>query len=222
MKKLRILLVDDHALMREGLAALINSHPSMEVVGNAADGGEALAQAALTAPDLVLMDVSMPVLDGIEATRLLKRELPGLKVLALTAYDNHVYLRQLLAAGASGYVLKRTAAKLLIDAIEAVAAGGTYLEPGMSHAPEDDDAGGGGTAGNALRGEMRRVTLTEREQEVLTLVAKGHTNKEISAHLGISVKTVEVHKSNIMSKLGLKNRADVVRYALTLGWLDRP
>jgi len=217
MKKLRILLVDDHALMREGLAVLINSHPSMEVVGNAADGREAVAQAALTAPDLVLMDVSMPVLDGIEATRLLKRELPALKVLALTAYDNHVYLKQLLAAGASGYVLKRTAAKFLIDAIEAVASGGNYLEPGMPAAPEHDSG-----AGHALRGEIRRATLTEREQEVLTLVAKGHTNKEISAHLGISVKTVEVHKSNIMSKLGLKNRADVVRYALTLGWLDRP
>lgn len=217
MKKLRILLVDDHALMREGLAVLINSHPSMEVVGNAADGREAVAQAAITAPDLVLMDVSMPVLDGIEATRLLKREFPALKVLALTAYDNHVYLKQLLAAGASGYVLKRTAAKFLIDAIEAVASGDNYLEPGMSAAPEQDSG-----AGNALRGEIRRATLTEREQEVLTLVAKGYTNKEISAHLGISVKTVEVHKSNIMSKLGLKNRADVVRYALTLGWLDRP
>jgi DNA-binding NarL/FixJ family response regulator len=217
MNKLRILLVDDHALMREGLAVLINSHPCMEVVGNASDGDEALTQAALTKPDLVLMDVSMPVLNGIEATRLLKRELPSLKVLALTAYDNHVYLRQLMAAGASGYVLKRTAAKSLIDAIEAVAAGGTYLEPGMADAPE-----GEAVPGNALRGEIRRLTLTEREQEVLTLVAKGHTNKEISSHLGISVKTVEVHKSNIMSKLGLKNRADVVRYALTLGWLDLP
>ena len=215
-RKLRILLVDDHALMREGLAALINSRPDMEIVGAAADGREALEQAAVTAPDLVLMDVSMPVLDGIQATRRLKEELPALKVLALTAYDSRVYLRQLLAAGASGYVLKRRAAKFLVDAIEVVAKGDTYFDPDMSPAAEDD------TRGNStLRGEIRGRTLTGREQDVLTLVAKGHTNKEISSHLGISVKTVEVHKNNIMSKLGLKNRADVVRYALTLGWLDR-
>jgi DNA-binding NarL/FixJ family response regulator len=201
--------------MREGLAALINSRSDMEIVGDAADGREALELAVITAPDLVLMDVSMPVLDGIQATRRLKEELPGLKVLALTAYDSRVYLRQLLAAGASGYVLKRTAAKFLVDAIEVVAKGDTYFDPDMSPTA-DDDAGGN----NTLRGEIRGRTLTGREQDVLTLVAKGHTNKEISSHLGISVKTVEVHKNNFMSKLGLKNRADAVRYALRLGWLD--
>lgn len=215
-KKLRILLVDDHALMREGLTVLINSQPDMEVVGDASDGGEALARADAAAADIVLMDVSMPVLDGIQATRRLKGEHPLVKVLALTAYDNHVYLRQLLDAGASGYVLKRTAAKSLIDAIRVVAAGGSYLDPDMAPVPENHAGERSG-----LRGEIERGELTGREQEVLILVAKGHTNKEVSARLGISVKTVEVHKSNLMSKLGLKNRADVVRYALSLGWLDR-
>jgi two-component system response regulator NreC len=215
MSKLKILLADDHALMRDGLISLINSQPDMEVVGDASDGMEALAQVELTAPDVVLMDISMPVLDGIQTTARLKRLHPQIKVLALSAYDNQVYLRQLLEAGASGYVLKRTAAKGLIEAIRLVAGGGTYLDPelvGMIERDADKRV--------KLRGESVRGDLTGREQEILIMVAKGHTNKEISAHLGISVKTVEVHKGNILSKLDLKNRADVVRYALGRGWLQ--
>ncbi|HZI17779.1 MAG TPA: response regulator transcription factor [Pyrinomonadaceae bacterium] len=214
-KKLRILLADDHALMREGLAALINSRAEMEVVALAADGAEALRLIAETAPDIVLMDVSMPVLDGIQAARRLRADHPSVRVLAVTAYDNQAYLRQLLDAGACGYVLKRTAAKALIEAITTVAAGGVYLDPEVDNNAEDY-----AQAPSNLRGEPRRGELTGREREVLILVAHGHTNKEVSARLGISVKTVEVHKANIMTKLGLKNRADVVRYALSLGWLD--
>jgi two-component system, NarL family, response regulator NreC len=216
-RKLRILLADDHALMREGLAALINSQQDMEVIGLAADGQEALRQAEAASPDIVLMDVSMPVLDGIQATRRLKADYPAVKVLAVTAYDNPAYLRQLIEAGASGYVLKRTAAKALIEAIAAVAGGRIYLDSEMGLDEIEYPQSGG-----ALRGEPRRGSLTGREKEVLVLVARGHTNKEVSSQLGISVKTVEVHKTNIMTKLGLKNRADVVRYAHSLGWLDGP
>lgn len=215
MSKLKILLADDHALMRDGLISLINSQPDMEVVGDASDGQEALAQVAANSPDVVLMDISMPLLDGIQATSRLKREHPETKVLALTAYDNQVYLRQLLEAGATGYVLKRMAAKGLIEAIRIVAAGGVYLDPELA-----SSAGPDAGASVRLRGEAGRGDLTGREQEILIMVAKGYTNKEISAHLGISVKTVETHKGNIMTKLALKNRADAVRYALGRGWLQ--
>lgn len=213
--KLKVLLADDHALIRDGLSSLINVQPDMLVVGGASDGREALALAAETEPDVVLMDISMPVLDGIQATRQLKRERPAVKVLALTAYDNHAYLAELLEAGASGYVLKKMAAKGLIEAIRIVAAGGTYLDPHLSERVSAAPA----ESGTRLRGELRRGELTSREEEILTLVAKGYTNKEISTRLGISVRTVESHKGNIMAKLELKNRADVVRYALDRGWL---
>lgn len=211
--KLKVLLADDHALIRDGLCSLIDAQPDMVVVGGAADGREALEKAAETEPDVVLMDISMPTLDGIQATRQLKRDRPGVKVLALTAYDNQAYLTQMLEAGASGYVLKKMAAKGLIEAIRVVAAGGAYLDPHLSERP----AAAAGVP--RLRGELRRGELTSREEEILTLIAKGYTNKEISARLGISVRTVESHKGNIMAKLDLKNRADAVRYALDRGWL---
>lgn len=213
-RRLRVLLADDHALIRDGLGSLIDVQPDMLVVGGAADGREALEKAAETDPDIVLMDISMPVLDGIQATRRLKRDRPAVKVLALTAYDNQAYLAQLLEAGADGYVLKKMAAKDLIEAIRVVAAGGTYLDPHLS-------GRGGAGPDPRLRGELRRGELTSREQEILTLIATGYTNKEISSRLGISVKTVEAHKGNIMAKLELKNRADAVRYALDRGWLGR-
>jgi len=213
-RKLRVLLADDHALIRDGLASLINAQPDMAVVADAADGREAVERAAGADPDVVLMDISMPVLDGIRATRLLKLERPSVKVLALTAYDNQAYLTQLMEAGASGYVLKKMAAKELIEAIRVVAAGGTYLDPHLTGPSAEP-------SGPRLRGESRGGELTSREQEILTLIATGYTNKEISARLGISVKTVESHKGNIMAKLELKNRADAVRYALGRGWLER-
>lgn len=213
--RLRVLLADDHALIRDGLSSLIDAQPDMTVVGGAADGREAVELAAETEPDVVLMDISMPVLDGIQATRQLKRERPAVKVLALTAYDNRAYLAQLLEAGASGYVLKKMAAKGLIEAIRVVAAGGTYLDPHLSGLEPSAPPGG-----PRLRGELRRGELTSREEEILVLIAKGYTNKEISSRLDISVRTVESHKGNIMAKLDLKNRADAVRYALDRGWLS--
>jgi DNA-binding NarL/FixJ family response regulator len=211
--QLRILIADDHAIMRDGLISLINAQPDMRVVADARDGREALRLARETSPDVAIIDISMPELNGIEAARQLKREHRELKVLTLTAYDNPVYLHQLLQAGATGYVLKNLAAKELIAAIRVVASGGTYLDPMMAAEAE--------TLAPAikLRGDVKRGDLTEREREILLLIARGYTNKEIAAQLAISVKTVETHKGNIMMKLDLKNRADAVRFAVQQGWL---
>ncbi len=213
MSKLRIVLADDHAMMRDGLVSLIDAQPDMQVVGQAGNGREAIARAHEMLPDIIIMDVSMPELDGIQATRQLKIAHPTLKVLALTAYDNPVYVRQLFDAGATGYILKNLAAQELIHAIRIVAEGQTYLDPTMSESATSSPAG------ERLRGSVRRGELTGREQEILLLVAQGYTNKEIAIRLTISVKTVESHKGNIMTKLDLKNRADAVRYAARQGWL---
>ena len=213
MAKLRVFLADDHAVVREGLKALVNAQPAMAVVGEAADGLSACAQVALLAPDVVVMDVSMPGLSGSQATARLRLECPAVRVLALTVHEDKGYLRQLLAAGAAGYVLKRAAPEELIQAIRAVAAGGVYLDPGM--------------AGKVLGGFVRQAAadgvgaeLSEREAEVARQTAAGHSNKEVAARLDLSVKTVETYRARAMEKLGLRGRADLVRYAVQQGWLQ--
>jgi len=211
---LRILLADDHVMMREGLKSLVNAQADMEVVGEAGDGRAALLKARELQPDVVVMDISMPELNGIQATGRLKGCCRKAKVLALTAYDDGGYLRQLLEAGASGYVLKRAAAEELVKAIRVVAAGGVYLDPALAGRVVSGYVGR-----KRLRGAPQNTELSEREEEVMRLVAWGYTNKEVAAYLNISVKTVETHKTNLMEKLDLKGRADVVRYALRQGWL---
>jgi len=211
---LRILLADDHAMMREGLRSLVNAQADMEVVGEAGDGRAALLKARELQPDVVVMDISMPELNGIQATERLKGCCRKAKVLALTAYDDGGYLRQLLEAGASGYVLKRAAAEELVKAIRVVAAGGVYLDPALAGRVVSGYVGR-----KRLRGAPQNTELSEREEEVMRLVAWGYTNKEVAAYLNISVKTVETHKTNLMEKLDLKGRADIVRYALRQGWL---
>ena len=214
MAKLRVFLADDHAVVREGLKALVNAQPAMAVVGEAADGLTACAQVALLAPDVVVMDVSMPGLSGSQATARLRLECPAVRVLALTVHEDRGYLRQLLATGAAGYVLKRAAPEELIQAIRAVAAGGVYLDPSM--------------AGKVLGGFVRQAAadgaagaeLSEREAEVARQTAAGHSNKEIAARLELSVKTVETYRARAMEKLGLRGRADLVRYAVQQGWLQ--
>ena len=213
MAQLRVLLADDHAVVRGGLKALANAQPAMEVVGEAADGLSAGVQVALLAPDVVVMDVSMPGLSGSQATARLRLECPAVRVLALTVHEDKGYLRQLLAAGAAGYVLKRAAPEELIQAIRAVAAGGVYLDPGM--------------AGKVLGGFVRQAAadgagaeLSEREAEVARQTAAGHSNKEVAARLDLSVKTVETYRARAMEKLGLRGRADLVRYAVQQGWLQ--
>ena len=212
---LRVLLVDDHATVRHGLRLLIDSQPDMEVVGEAADGAEATKQTMALAPDVVVMDISMPGVNGLAATRTLA-ELPRRPhVVALTRYGDHAYLQEVLRAGASGYVLKQSASTELLQAIRAIAGGGHYLDSALTSRVTDlflDREG--------RKSTQRRAAITDREAEVLRLIAWGHSNKEIAAQLDLSVKTIEVHKANAMRKLGFGGRIDIVRYAILQGWLQ--
>lgn len=214
MEKLRILIADDHALLRDGLKALVNAEPDMEVVGEAENGTVVLEKIKQLKPDVVLMDISMPELNGARATRRLKNLFPTIKVLALTAHEDKSYLRHMLEAGASGFLLKRAAADQLIEAIHSVAGDACYIDPTF--------------AGKVLsrfihpvsKSTNERNELSEREVEVLTLTAWGHSNKEIASRLDISVKTVETYKARLLEKLQLTSRTEIVRYAVRRGWLQ--
>jgi DNA-binding NarL/FixJ family response regulator len=213
--KLRVFLADDHAVVRAGLKALVSSENDMEVVGEAADGKKALAQITDLRPEIAVVDVSMPGLDGGRLTEAITQCCPEVRVVALTVHEDKGYLRQLLRAGAKAYVLKRSAAEDLIGAIRIVAGGEMYLDPLMSQAAvgsivESPDGAGVATLTRAL---------SARETEVARLIAQGYSNKEIAARLDISVKTVETHKARIMEKLKINTRAELVRMALYEGWL---
>ena len=214
-KRLRIVLADDHGIVRQGLKLLIDSQPDMLVIGEAADGAGVLTQAQALKPDVVVMDISMPGINGLVATRTLKQAQPDIAIIVLTRHDEDTYFEELLRAGASGYVLKQSPPPELLQAIRAVAAGGIYLDPAVTNRVADGLLGGKLLDSRAAT----RATISERESEVLRLVAVGHTNKEIANQLNISVKTVEVHKTNAMRKLGLAGRVDVVRYGVLQGWL---
>ena len=215
MTKLRVMLADDHETVRDGLRLIVEAQDDMEVVGSAGDGLAAVEEAQRLLPDVLVMDVSMPKLNGLKATERLREVCPEVKVLTLSRHADDGYVRELLGAGASGYVLKQSASAELIHAIRAVASGGKYLDPKLAAKVVDDYAG----RGSGLRGEARG-SLSDRESEVLRLIALGHSNKEIAARLSLSVKTVEVHKANAMRKLNLTGRIDLVRYAMFQGWLE--
>jgi two-component system, NarL family, response regulator NreC len=214
-QKLRILLADDHQIVRDGLRLLIDSQENMCVAGEAANGKQALASAAELRPDIVVMDLSMPELNGLQATVQLKARFPELKVIALTAHEDESYLLELCRAGASGYVLKRSAGDALIQTILAVARGEVRFEASLvSKALARQISGasrGGGGAG---------TELSDRERQVLSRVAWGYSNKEIAGSLALSVKTVETYKVRITEKLGLRSRTEMVQYALRQGWLN--
>ena len=214
MEKLKILLAEDHRILREGLRRLIDDAPNMQVVGEADDGVTAWQKTKELEPDVVLMDLSMPRLNGAEATLKIRELCPQVKVIALTAHRATAYLKQALRAGASGYVLKQAAFDELIDAIQTVAKGGSYIDRASQelivNSPIDNVV---------FKGEAQGKPLSEREVEVMSLVANGYTNKEIASKLAISVKTVESHKTNSMQKLDLKSRAEVVDYARFRGWI---
>jgi two-component system, NarL family, response regulator NreC len=211
----RVLLADDHETVRQGLKLLLNAQPDIEVVGEAADGHEAVSQVKEILPHVVVMDVSMPLLNGLAATRAVKEVAPEVAVVALTRHSDEAYVQEMLGAGASGYVLKQSASTELLRAIRAAATGQRYLDATLAARAADAYLARNGT-------RRPNPTISERETNVLRMMALGHSNKEIGNALDISVKTVEVHKANAMRKLGLRGRIDVVRYAALNGWLQDP
>lgn len=211
---LRIVLADDHAVVREGLKAVVSAQEDMRVVGEAADGEAAWRAAKELAPDVLVMDLSMPVMGGAEATARVKHDCPSVKVLALTVHEERLYLTQLLRAGASGYVLKRAASAELVRAVRTVAAGGTYIDPSVAAAVVE-----GYLDAEAAAEQPVHDTLSDRERQVLVSIARGFSNKEIAAELGLSIKTVETYKARVAEKLGLHSRVEIVRYAARHGWL---
>ncbi len=214
MKPIRVLLADDHTVMREGLVLLINSQHDMQVVAQAADGQEACKKARAAKPDVAVLDLSMPQMNGLQAAEALRQECPQVKVLALSMHADESYLRELVKARAAGYVLKQSAGEELLAAIRKVAKGGVHFDHGLAtRAVCEELAKRGGPAGR------RGVGLTEKEEMVLRLVARGYTNKEVAAQLELSPKTVEAYKARFGRKLGLHGRAEMVRYALRHGWL---
>jgi DNA-binding NarL/FixJ family response regulator len=211
-KKLRLLLVDDHAVVREGLRALLSADHRFEIVGEASDGIAALSAAERLRPDVVVLDVSIPGLNGAQVARRLKSSQPDVRTLALTVHEEGGYLRSLMDAGASGYVLKRSAPAELLRAIEVIGEGGTYLDSSIASQLV-------GRLGQKRAVDEPSATLSEREREVVQLVAHGYSNKEIAEKLGVSVKTIETYRYRATDKLGLHGRADLVRYAIDQGWL---
>ena len=218
MKKLTLLLCDDHPVLRSGISAVLASHDDLEVIGQAADGEQAVKLAAELQPDVIVMDVSMPRMDGIEATARIKAARPTARILALTVHEDSDYVHRLLEAGASGYVLKRSAAEDLGRAIHSVAAGGLYLDPRVA---DQVLAGLRGFAGPGASGAPgQRARLSEREAQILRHLAAGFAMKEIGVKLDLSVRTLETYKARAMEKLGISSRAEIVDYALKQGWLN--
>jgi DNA-binding NarL/FixJ family response regulator len=210
MKKIRVLIVDDHTLVREGVRAMLALASDIEVVGEAANGKEALEKTEQLLPDVVLMDLAMPIMGGLEATRRISRQFPGSRVLALTQYDDSEYVIPVIEAGARGYITKMAAFSELATAIQSVYRGESYLSP---------------TAASALIDECQLKTnvetevdpyqrLTDREREILKLIVEGHTAREIAEMLVVSRKTVEWHKSSLMNKLNIHNKTDLIKYAI--------
>jgi DNA-binding NarL/FixJ family response regulator len=211
---IRILMVDDHPVVLAGLKALVGTDPDFVIVGEARDGRTALRLAMQLAPNVVVLDISLPEMNGIELAAALRSERPDCRILVLTVHEERAYLRQLLELGVEGYLLKRSAADELPRAIRAVAAGGVYLDPAIA----------GKAVGPLARSRDPSQTgeaaeLSDRENDVLRMVASGHSNKAISARLSISVKTVETYKARGMDKLGFRSRVELVRYAADQGWL---
>jgi len=210
----RVFLVDDHPVILAGVRALVGADAGVEVIGEAREGRTALRLAAELKPDVLVLDLSLPGLNGVEVARQLRTDCPNCKVLALTVHEDGAYLRQVLEAGGVGYVLKRSATDELIRAIHAVAAGGFYLDPAIA-----GRLVGYGQQKPQEPALPRAAELSERELDVLRLTSLGHSNKTIAGNLRIGVKSVETYKARAMAKLGFRTRVEVVRYALSKGWL---
>ena len=207
MTKIRVLLVDDHAILREGLRALLSCYDDVQVVGEAQNGAVALEQVEALQPDVVIMDIAMPVMDGFESTRRIRQKYPQTRVLVLTQYEDKEYVVPLLQAGASGFVLKQALGADLINALRTVAQGETFLYPSVATVALEE-------LRKPSKGEEAGSTLTLREREILQYIVAGKTNAQIAAALMLSIKTIEWHRGNLMGKLGVHSVADLVRYAL--------
>jgi two-component system response regulator NreC len=216
MPEIRVLIAEDHETVREGLKLIVDAQEDMQVCGEAGNGRDAVRLAQELKPDVLLMDISMPELNGLTAAAKLKRIAPEIKILTLTRHTDEAYLQELLQAGVSGYVLKQSSASELVRALRAVAGGSNYLDPSMT----------GKVFGNYVeksakpRGETRGAKLSERESETLRQIALGYSNNEIAQKMDISVKTVEAHKANALRKLNMHSRIDIVRYAILQGWMQ--
>jgi DNA-binding NarL/FixJ family response regulator len=210
MSKIRILLVDDHTVVRPGLRRILESDDEIEIVGEAGDGRSAVEMATKLHPHVVVMDIAMPELNGIEATRQITKRNEGVKVLILTMHSDDVYVRQSLKAGARGYLLKDSEDMDLLKAIKAINRGGSFFSPAVSKVLLQGYLGDGG--GREVEDNL--ALLTDREREVLQLIAEGKTNKEVAVSLSVSVNTVETHRKHIMEKLDLHNTAELVRFAV--------
>ena len=214
MNKLRVFLAEDHKIVREGIKRVVNAEADMEVIGEAGDGIQALEQVLKLRPDIIIMDISMPRLDGVQTTRKILHEWPEAKVLALTAHEDRGFLRAVLEDGASGYILKVASTKEVIEAIRIVASGRSYLDMDLASGVYRDFMNK-----SSDKNGVQSVRLSDRETEVIKQIAQGFSNKEIATQLNISVKTVETYKARAMEKLQLHSRADIVQYAIQKGWL---
>jgi DNA-binding NarL/FixJ family response regulator len=213
MKRIRVLIAEDHTIVRQGLCALLRAEPDIEVIGEASDGLEATEMAQKLTPDVVLMDVAMRNLNGLDATRTIKKLFPSMKVLVLTMYDNEEVIFQILRAGASGYLIKDSAMTDLVSAIRAIHQGDSYLSPAVSKKVIDD------YIRRAVQGEKASMEdlLSAREREILQLIAEGNSIPQIASHLCISKKTVEAHKNHIMEKLNIHDKTGLIKYAIRTG-----
>ncbi len=216
IQKIRVIVADDHTLVREGVRMILAKESDLEVVGEASDGQQALGLVENLKPDVVIMDISMPGMGGIEATQRLRERHPKVAVLALTMHEEETYVFRLLRAGASGYVLKRAAAQDLVQAVRAAARGESFLYPSVARKVLEDYL----KRVEAGEGRERFDGLTEREKEILTLIAQGSSNQQIAQQLFVSIKTVQTHRAHILEKLNLHDRTELVRYAIRKGLIE--
>ena len=216
METIRVLLADDHTIVRKGLRSLLDEEPNINVIAEAEDGREAVEKALELLPDVVVMDISMPLVNGLEATRTILRQNPQIKIIVLTVHTDSEYIFQILNAGSSGYLVKNSAPEELVTAIHAVHQGGSYLSPSISKKVVNRFV----EQNKELISEDSYSTLTNREREILQLIAEGYSTREVAESLHISVKTAETHRANMMAKLDLSNMVDLMKYAIRRGIID--